>query len=139
MPFRCFVLGPSVFPDPLAPSDSFCASLRLSFGRIQFVEELPDAELQWIEECGHVPHLEQPDETASTIRNFLTSDRVIAATASAARSSKRRKSSSVKSILDGGGTSLQPLVIGGGFFGVVSGAYLLEEVIRNFLLYLAAS
>lgn len=97
----------------------------------KFVEELPDAELQWIEECGHVPHLEQPDETASTILGFLASDRVAAATASAAKSSKRRRgSSAAKSIIEG---SMDPLVIGGGVFGVVSGAYLLEEAIRNLL------
>jgi pimeloyl-ACP methyl ester carboxylesterase len=27
----------------------------------KFVETLPSAELMWIEECGHVPHLEQPE------------------------------------------------------------------------------
>lgn len=40
----------------------------------QFVETLPNARLVWIEECGHVPHLEQPDTTASAIAEFLTSD-----------------------------------------------------------------
>jgi len=29
----------------------------------KFLEALPNARLQWIEECGHVPHLEQPDVT----------------------------------------------------------------------------
>jgi pimeloyl-ACP methyl ester carboxylesterase len=37
----------------------------------KFLESLPDARLQWIEECGHVPHLEQPDETADAILDFL--------------------------------------------------------------------
>ena len=37
----------------------------------KFVETLPDAELQWIEECGHVPHLEQPKETAVAISKFI--------------------------------------------------------------------
>ncbi|KAL3803740.1 hypothetical protein ACHAWO_003375 [Cyclotella atomus] len=37
----------------------------------KFVETLPDGELRWIEECGHVPHLEKPDETAALIREFL--------------------------------------------------------------------
>ena len=37
----------------------------------KFVETLPNAELQWIEECGHVPHLEQPDVTAETIYTFV--------------------------------------------------------------------
>jgi hypothetical protein len=36
----------------------------------KFVETLPDASLQWIENCGHVPHLEQPQETANAIAKF---------------------------------------------------------------------
>ncbi|CAJ1942186.1 unnamed protein product [Cylindrotheca closterium] len=40
----------------------------------KFVEEMPNASLKWIEECGHVPHLEQPDETAEAILSFLTSE-----------------------------------------------------------------
>jgi len=40
----------------------------------KFVEALPNARLQWIEECGHVPHLEQPDQTADTILQFLQQD-----------------------------------------------------------------
>ena len=39
----------------------------------KFVDTLPNAELQWIEECGHVPHLEQPDVTAEAIESFLAS------------------------------------------------------------------
>jgi len=42
----------------------------------KFVEELPNAELKWIAKCGHVPHLEQPKVTVSTIVSFLTSDKV---------------------------------------------------------------
>jgi len=38
----------------------------------KFVETLPNAELKWIEECGHVPHLEQPDATAKAIQEFLS-------------------------------------------------------------------
>lgn len=41
----------------------------------KFIETLPDAELQWIEECGHVPHLEQPETTARTISDFLRSEK----------------------------------------------------------------
>ena len=37
----------------------------------RFVEEMEDAELQWVEECGHVPHLEQSEVTAKAISNFL--------------------------------------------------------------------
>ena len=39
-----------------------------------FLDTLPigaKAELNWIEECGHVPHLEQPIETANIITKFL--------------------------------------------------------------------
>eukprot|EP00535_Pseudo-nitzschia_heimii_P002340 CAMPEP_0197191182 /NCGR_PEP_ID=MMETSP1423-20130617/22910_1 /TAXON_ID=476441 /ORGANISM="Pseudo-nitzschia heimii, Strain UNC1101" /LENGTH=434 /DNA_ID=CAMNT_0042643747 /DNA_START=144 /DNA_END=1448 /DNA_ORIENTATION=+ len=95
----------------------------------KFVEELPDAELQWIEECGHVPHLEQPEVTASTILKFLSSEKVVAATASAMRS-KRKNGASGNNDSDNA-MDLHPLVIGGGFLGVVSGAFLLEEGLRN--------
>ena len=37
----------------------------------KFVETLPDGELKWVEECGHVPHLEKPEETAGLIAEFL--------------------------------------------------------------------
>mmetsp|Transcript_10459 Transcript_10459/g.22162 ORF Transcript_10459/g.22162 Transcript_10459/m.22162 type:complete len:437 (+) Transcript_10459:121-1431(+) len=97
----------------------------------KFVEELPDAELKWVEECGHVPHLEQPEETASIILSFLTSDRVIAATAAAAKSN--RKSGSAASSDSGDSEGIPPLILGGGFLGAISGAYLLEEVIKNLI------
>ena len=42
----------------------------------KFVETLPDATLQWIEDCGHVPHLEQPQTTADAIASFMK-ERVI--------------------------------------------------------------
>lgn len=32
---------------------------------------MPNAQLVWVEECGHVPHLEQPDETARAIVDFV--------------------------------------------------------------------
>ena len=35
---------------------------------------MPNAQLKWIEKCGHVPHLEQPEETADAIFSFLTSE-----------------------------------------------------------------
>ena len=38
---------------------------------VKFTETLPDAKLQWIEECGHVPHLEKPDDTAEAVTKFL--------------------------------------------------------------------
>ncbi len=37
---------------------------------------MPDAQLQWIEQCGHVPHLEQPELTAKYIAEFLRSDKL---------------------------------------------------------------
>jgi len=40
----------------------------------KFMETLPNEknQLNWIEECGHVPHLEQPVETAGVIFDFLS-------------------------------------------------------------------
>lgn len=42
----------------------------------KFMETLPndENELHWIEECGHVPHLEQADVTADVIYNFMKKD-----------------------------------------------------------------
>lgn len=97
----------------------------------KFVEELPDAELTWIEECGHVPHLEQPEETATTILNFLKSDRVSAATAIAAKSNRRK--GYPKTGNSDGSMDFAPYVFGGGLLGAISGAYLLEEAIRNLI------
>lgn len=37
----------------------------------KFLDTIPKAELKWIEECGHVPHLEQPQETANAIYSFI--------------------------------------------------------------------
>ncbi|CAM9465701.1 unnamed protein product [Scytosiphon promiscuus] len=37
----------------------------------RYVKEMPNARLVWVEECGHVPHLEQPDETATAIMDFV--------------------------------------------------------------------
>lgn len=42
----------------------------------KFIDTMPNAELQWVEECGHVPHLEQPELTARYIANFLESDKM---------------------------------------------------------------
>jgi pimeloyl-ACP methyl ester carboxylesterase len=39
----------------------------------KFMQALPDARLEWIEECGHVPHLEQPVATTDAIVSFLQS------------------------------------------------------------------
>lgn len=42
----------------------------------KFIDTMPNAELQWIEECGHVPHLEQAEVTARLIADFLESDKM---------------------------------------------------------------
>lgn len=42
----------------------------------KFIDSMPNASLQWIEECGHVPHLEQPEMTAQYISDFLQSEGV---------------------------------------------------------------
>eukprot|EP00986_Skeletonema_menzelii_P018488 scaffold26646_cov155-Skeletonema_menzelii.AAC.5 len=42
----------------------------------KFIDTMPNAELQWVEECGHVPHLEQPELTARYITDFLESDKM---------------------------------------------------------------
>lgn len=37
----------------------------------KFQAALPKSQFIWVENCGHVPHLEQPDRTAQAIQNFL--------------------------------------------------------------------
>jgi pimeloyl-ACP methyl ester carboxylesterase len=37
----------------------------------KFVRALPAATFRWVEECGHVPHLEQPEVTARAIAAFV--------------------------------------------------------------------
>jgi pimeloyl-ACP methyl ester carboxylesterase len=49
--------------------------LEIGFAQ-KFIDTMPDAELRWIEECGHVPHLEQAETTAEEIVSFLLSDKV---------------------------------------------------------------
>jgi pimeloyl-ACP methyl ester carboxylesterase len=41
----------------------------------RFLDVLPDPELRWVEDCGHVPHLEQPDRTAGLVLDFLTGEK----------------------------------------------------------------
>ena len=38
----------------------------------RFTEILPSATLRWLDQCGHVPHLEQAEATAQAIQEFLT-------------------------------------------------------------------
>ena len=102
----------------------------------KFVETLPDADLTWIEECGHVPHLEQPDETCSAIVDFLSSNKVKSAVGGtymtplvggggAGGSAGGTSSTTEEQVGDVAGPS--PYVVGGGFLG----ALFLEEVIKT--------
>jgi len=38
---------------------------------VEFSEELPDAELHWIDKCGHAPMMERPDEFNVLLKGFL--------------------------------------------------------------------
>lgn len=49
--------------------------LEIGFAQ-KFVDTLPDSKLEWVEECGHVPHLEQPKQTAELICSFLSEDKL---------------------------------------------------------------
>ena len=60
---------------------------------------MPNAQLKWIEECGHVPHLEQPDETAEAITSFLTS---------------------AVTVSEENGEDRPPYVLGAGFIGALA-------------------
>jgi pimeloyl-ACP methyl ester carboxylesterase len=39
----------------------------------KFQAALPEAQFEWVDECGHVPHLEQPEQTADLITGFVQS------------------------------------------------------------------
>jgi len=38
---------------------------------VEFSEELPDAELHWIDKCGHAPMMERPEEFNAILKDFL--------------------------------------------------------------------
>jgi pimeloyl-ACP methyl ester carboxylesterase len=38
---------------------------------IEFNKLLPDSELHWIEQCGHAPMMEHPDEFNKVLKGFL--------------------------------------------------------------------
>lgn len=40
----------------------------------KFHQAIPHSQLIWIEACGHVPHLEKPEETAQAILDFVRSE-----------------------------------------------------------------
>lgn len=56
--------------------------LEIDFAQ-KFIDTLPNAELKWIEDCGHVPHLEKSETTAEEIANFLLSEKFPPSTAEA--------------------------------------------------------
>jgi len=37
----------------------------------RFIEDMPSARLEWVEECGHVPHLEKARPMAQSLQKFL--------------------------------------------------------------------
>ncbi len=41
---------------------------------LRFAQTIADSQLVWIEQCGHVPHLEQPIQTAAAIGQFIQLD-----------------------------------------------------------------
>jgi len=40
-------------------------------GSIRLAEELPQASLKVIEDCGYLPHAEQPEQFMQAVRSFL--------------------------------------------------------------------
>ncbi len=61
--------------------------LDLDFAQ-KFLDTLPDAEISWVEECGHVPHLEQSSFTAEEISKFLRSEKFVPASSGSLSESK---------------------------------------------------
>ena len=45
----------------------------------RFAEEIPDSKLVWVEQCGHVAHLEQPKFMAQTLFDFAGVEAKVAA------------------------------------------------------------
>jgi len=39
---------------------------------VRLAGEIPDADLVIIEQCGHLPHEEQPEEFMQTVTNFIS-------------------------------------------------------------------
>ena len=49
----------------------------------QFIDTLPDAELVWVDECGHCAHLEQPHALLEAVAKFTGYSEAAAAGAAA--------------------------------------------------------
>jgi len=71
---------------------------------------MPNASLTWIEECGHVPHLEQPEETADAIFSFLTSG--------------------VEGTSGGSSEDEPPYILGAGFIGALALSQLAGAILQ---------
>ncbi len=80
---RMFRLSRSVFKDHMADRiPSIQAPTMVLWGREdmitlpevaeQFAEAIPNAEMVWIERCGHAPMIEKPDEFAEALLRFGT-------------------------------------------------------------------
>ncbi len=80
---RMFRLSRSVFKDHMGDRiPSIKAPTMVLWGREdlitlpevaeQFAEAIPDAEMVWIERCGHAPMIEKPDEFADALLRFAT-------------------------------------------------------------------
>ncbi|EKX36514.1 hypothetical protein GUITHDRAFT_78864 [Guillardia theta CCMP2712] len=41
----------------------------------RFIADIPSSSLQWVDKCGHVPHLEQPSITAQALAEFVSNVR----------------------------------------------------------------
>lgn len=39
---------------------------------LEFESLLPHAQLKWIDQCGHAPMMERPDEFSAQMKDFLT-------------------------------------------------------------------
>jgi len=78
----------------------------------KFLDTLPSAELRWVEDCGHVPHLEQPEVAAEEIAKFLLSDKFVSEKPTA-------------SIIDAKEKMSTPILVAGGLGAVGAAAAVL--------------
>lgn len=78
---RMFRLSRSVFNDPMGDKLASIGvptlvlwgqedQITLPRAARQFAEEIPGAELVWIDKCGHAPMIEKPDEFADALLRF---------------------------------------------------------------------
>ena len=53
----------------------------------RFLDTLPNAQLEWIDECGHCIHLEQPEKLVEVIATFLQANKAADPTSPSGESS----------------------------------------------------